>query len=83
MTQLTTLLTVAAVAAGLAACSSPVSAPEPQNVVVAETMPQTPDISDTTAGDAAAPAQPGEADGAAPTATEASPPQEKTNGYAG
>ncbi|HZW16429.1 MAG TPA: hypothetical protein VFF66_09260 [Brevundimonas sp.] len=43
MTQLKTLFTVAALAAGMAACNNPESAPEPENEVVAETMPDTPD----------------------------------------
>ena len=72
MTQFKTVLTLAAVlTAGLAACSNPESAPEPENEVVAETMPQTPDMSDTTAGDVAAPATsaPATADAAAEPAT--------------
>ena len=81
MSQFKTLIAVAAIAAGLAACGSPESAPEPQNEVVAETMPQTPDISDTTAGDAATP--PAASGTPATTPGDAAPPQEKGNGYAG
>lgn len=61
MTQLKTVFAVAALAAGLAACNNPESAPEPENEVVAETMPETPDMG--TAGQApttAAPAEPQE-----------------------
>ncbi|HYG27151.1 MAG TPA: hypothetical protein VD906_09605 [Caulobacteraceae bacterium] len=46
MSQLKTLLTTAILAAGLAglaACNNPESAPEPENEVVAETMPETAD----------------------------------------
>ncbi|HYC69154.1 hypothetical protein [Brevundimonas sp.] len=64
MTHLKTVLTAAAVAAGLAACNNPESAPEPENEAVAEAMPETPDMSDTTAGDAPTPP----ATGAAPAA---------------
>ena len=47
MTQLKTVFTVAAIAAGLAACNNPESEPEPENEVVAETMPETPDAAAT------------------------------------
>lgn len=47
MTQLKTVFTTAALAAGLStglgACNNPQSAPEPENEAVAEMMPDTPD----------------------------------------
>ena len=52
MTQIKTVLMAAALSAGLAACNNPESAPEPENEVVAETMPATPDAA--AARDAAA-----------------------------
>ena len=53
MRQITTILTAAALAASVAACS-PQSAPEPENETVAEAMPDTPDRSDTAADEKAA-----------------------------
>jgi len=48
-----TILTAAALAASVAACS-PQSEPEPANETVAEAMPETPDRSDTAADEKAA-----------------------------
>ena len=64
MTQFKTVFAAAALAAGLAACNNPESAPEPENEVVAETMPETPDMG--TAGQAAATAAPAEPQEPAP-----------------
>jgi len=49
-----TVLTLAALAASVAACSNPQSAPEPENEATAEAMPVTPDRSDTAADERAA-----------------------------
>lgn len=49
-----TILTAAALAASVAACGNPQSAPEPENETVAEAMPETPDRSDTAADERAA-----------------------------
>jgi len=64
MTQFKTVFAAAALAAGLAACNNPESAPEPENEVVAETMPETPDMG--TAGQAATTAPPAETQEPAP-----------------
>ena len=54
MRQFKTVLTAAAVAALAAACTSPQSAPEPENEATAAAMPETPDRSDTAADEKAA-----------------------------
>jgi hypothetical protein len=64
MSQLKTVF-AAALAVTAAACSSPQSAPEPENEATAAAMPETPDRSDTAADEKAAgmatPAPAGEA----------------------
>ncbi|MBF0664760.1 MAG: hypothetical protein IR159_04320 [Brevundimonas sp.] len=54
MRQTLTLVSIAALAASVAACSNPQSAPEPENEATAAAMPQTPDRSDTAADERAA-----------------------------
>ena len=49
-----TAFAAVALTLAVAACSSPESAPEPQNESTAEAMPQTPDLSDTAADEKAA-----------------------------
>lgn len=73
MRQTLTILTVAALAASVAACSNPQSAPEPENEATAAAMPETPDRSDTAADERAAGMEtPGAATGETP-ATEPAP----------
>lgn len=71
MRQIVTVIAAAALA-GLAACDSPQSEPEPANESTAAAMPETPDRSDTAADEKAAgmttPAPAGEAQTAQPGA---------------
>ena len=76
MRRIVPALTAAALAASVAACSNPQSAPEPENEGVAAAMPETPDISDTADERVVreeAPAPPGEADATAPASGKAEP----------
>lgn len=87
MTRSTTLFAAAAVAASLAACGNP-DAPEPENEAVTETMPQTPDRSETAADEASAATMTGAATGEAPAApaapaAKAQPEPERASGYPG
>ena len=54
MRRIVPALTAAALAASVAACSNPQSAPEPENEATAAAMPDTPDRSDTAADEKAA-----------------------------
>ena len=54
MRRIVPALTAVALAASVAACSNPQSAPEPENEATAEAMPETPDRSDTAADEKAA-----------------------------